>query len=92
MSSNVHSSGTSLTLRWTTLHHFTQQAPETLLPPAWEQPQLEVPLKMFLVVHCELLWITSRDIWKENHGSDKSQIMKQGSKWNQEGSADPNPG
>ena len=23
------------------------------------------------------------------HGSDKSEIMKQGSKWNQEGSTDP---
>lgn len=26
------------------------------------------------------------------HGSDKSEIMKQGSKWNQEGLADPNSG
>lgn len=26
------------------------------------------------------------------HGSDKSEIMKQGSKWNQEGFADPKSG
>lgn len=26
------------------------------------------------------------------HGSDKSEIMKQASKWNQEGSADPQSG
>lgn len=37
---------------------------------------------------------TYRDVWRENmatgkHGSDKSEIMKQGYKWNQEGFADP---
>lgn len=44
-----------------------------------------------------MLWITLRTIWKENiatgkQGSDKSEIMKQGSKWNQESSADPQSG